>query len=400
MGYRPNLEPITHDLSPLTSLLMSSDDLRFWLRLAFVALPAGRCAQVLEAFQTPQKIFEAAQNNDLQLLEIVTASALERLRAHAERDVEKSLEAMETHAIRLLLLGDADYPAPLAAIPEPPPYLFIRGELKAEDELAVAIVGTRNVTEYGRGLAHKISADLAQRGVTIVSGLARGVDTAAHRGALDGGGRTLAVTACGLDIVYPSDNKDLMTEIAQNGAVLSEWPPTVPPESWRFPARNRIISGLAQGVVVVEAAEKSGALITARMANEEHGREVFAIPGNVHKSQSKGPHALIRDGATLIESADDIIAALNMRVITYEPKLAPEKPKEKPKEPPKPSAPKADLEPNEQRVWLLLDVEPRHIDDVAADAQMSASEINAAMVMLELKGVARRLPGNLFARIV
>ena len=180
-----------------------------------------------------------------------------------------------------------DYPAALAGLPDPPPYLFVRGTIEERDRAAVAIVGTRHATEYGKGIAAKLASDLAQRGVTVVSGLARGVDTQAHKGAVDAGGRTFAVCGCGLDVAYPSENRTLMEQIENAGACVSEFAPTVHPESWHFPARNRIISGLSVGVVVVEAAERSGALITADFALEQ-GREVFAVPGNIHKAQSKG----------------------------------------------------------------------------------------------------------------
>jgi len=231
--------------------------------------------------------------------------------------------------------------------------------------------------------------------VTVVSGLARGIDTAAHRGALEAGGRTFAVCGCGLDVVYPSENKGLMEEIAQNGAAFSEFAPTVHPESWHFPARNRIISGLSAGTIVVEAAEKSGALITSDFALEQN-REVFAVPGNVHKVQSRGCHSLIKQGATLVENVDDVITALNNQALPFvqaEPKASAKGEKQA-------ALPglRADLTPDENRVYLTLEVEPRHIDELAIAAKMNAGEINAALVMLEIKGVARRHPGNLFAR--
>jgi DNA processing protein len=400
-----------------------------WLRLAFVGLPAGRCASALARWSTPGALLEAAaaqRDDELLSTKGITPVTVERLREAATRDLSRAHAAMEEFSIRLLLLEDDEYPAALRAIDDPPPVLFVRGEIQPRDEIAVAIVGTRHATEYGRGLAHKFGRDLAARGVTVVSGLARGVDTAAHRGALEGGGRTFAVCGCGLDVAYPSENKKLMEEIAQSGAVFSEFAPTVHPEAWHFPARNRIISGLSCGTIVVEAAERSGALITADFALEQ-SREVFAVPGNIHKGQSKGCHALIKQGATLVENVDDIIGALNNRTLPFatenqsadQPDQAallqtgstrrstPEaKPpadstqKFAPQSTPD-SVPKVrpDLTPNENRVYLVLEIEPRHIDDLAQSAKMSAGEINAALVMLEIKGAARRLPGNAFARV-
>lgn len=371
-------------------MIIEKDD-EIWLRLAYVGLPAGRLAKILGRWKTPEALFEAAaRGDDGALLETsgITPQTLERLREAAERDLTKSLEAMDQFEIRMLLLEDESYPAFLRQIPDPPLYIFIRGELKPTDIKSVAIVGTRNVTDYGAGIAEKFAAELASHGFTIVSGLARGIDTFAHRGALRKG-RTLAICGCGLDVVYPSENKQLMADIIDNGACLSEYPPGDQPLNWHFPARNRIISGLSQAVVVVESGAKSGALITVDYALEQ-GKEVFAVPGNVHRMQSRGPHSIIKQGAHLAESVDDILAVLENRALpledaaksTFEAK------------------PRADLSATENRLMLLLDVEPQFIDDLAAAAKMSAAEANATLVMLEIKGVAKRLPGNTFARVV
>ena len=374
-----------------------------WLRLAFVGLPAGRCASALRHWNTPEELLQAAadgREDELLSTKGITPVTVERLKEASRRDLSKALNAMQEYSIRLLLLEDGEYPLALRSIPDPPPYLFVRGNVQQSDEVAVAIVGTRHATEYGRGLAHKFGHDLARRGVTVVSGLARGIDTMAHRGALEAGGRTFAVCGCGLDVVYPSENKKLMEEITQNGAAFSEFAPTVHPEAWHFPARNRIISGLSAGTIVVEAAERSGALITADFALEQ-SREVFAVPGNIHKGQSKGCHGLIKQGATLVEDIDDVIGALNNQALPFAAQAQHEKQATLNLNLSTPvAAPtvRADLTPNENRVYLVLEVEPRHIDDLAMAAQMSAGEINAALVMLEIKGVARRLPGNSFAR--
>lgn len=229
-----------------------TDEREAWLRLAFVGLPAGRCNAALEKWESPEALLQAARNGrDAELLSTqgITPTTVERLREAATRDLQKALDAMSTHGIRVLLREDEEYPTALRSIPDPPPYLFVRGTIEARDEVAVAIVGTRHTTEYGRGLASQFARDLAARGVTVVSGLARGVDTWAHKGALEAGGRTFAVCGCGLDVVYPSENKNLMLEIVNQGASLSEFAPTVHPEAWHFPARNRIISGLSAGVV-------------------------------------------------------------------------------------------------------------------------------------------------------
>ena len=422
--------PLAHALmndSALTNQEPSITDPRdfvreAWLRLAFVGLPAGRCGVALAKWGTPEALLAAAQaGRDDQLLATkgITPVTVERLKEAANRNIEKALAAMQEYSIRLLLLEDEEYPTALRSIPDPPLYLFVRGSIQETDEVAVAIVGTRHATEYGRGLAHSFGRDLARRGVTVVSGLARGIDTAAHRGALEGGGRTFAVCGCGLDVVYPSENKTLMEDIAANGAALSEFAPTVHPEPWHFPARNRIISGLSAGTIVVEAAERSGALITSDFALEQ-SREVFAVPGNVHKGQSKGCHGLIKQGATLVENVDDVINALNNQALPFvaqDQKPAGKKSARKNQAaneeqptlnlsagsgrsaaPLKPTV-RDDLTASENRVYLTLEVEARHIDEIALAAQMGAGEVNATLVMLEIKGVARRLPGNSFALV-
>ncbi len=399
----------THDMATrdVAHSTFDGEALDSWLRLAFVGLPAGRCRKALEQWQTPQLLLEAAlANRDDELLATqgITPSTVQRLREAARRDLKRALDAMQTFNIRLLLNSHDEYPTALRGIPDPPPYLFIRGSVRPEDEVAVAIVGTRQTTEYGRGIAEKFAADLAQRGVTVVSGLARGVDTAAHRGALEAGGRTFAVCGCGLDIVYPSDNQGLMEQVEGGGAAFSEFAPTVQPLSWHFPARNRIISGLSAGVIVVEGGERSGALITADFAGEQ-GRDVFAVPGNIHKAQSRGAHALIKQGATLVESADDVLEALNNRATPFErsatargARLSPDEKAIAREAERLKSLPRADLSETENRVYMALEVEARHIDDVATRAEMGAAQASATLMLLEIKGVARRLPGGMFAR--
>ena len=393
-----------------------SDDLEAWLRLAFVALPAGRCNLALESWKNPRELLEAAnRGHDDELLKTpgITPTTIERLRESSTRNLQPALEAMERCGIRLMLRSDSDYPKSLEAIPDPPPYIFVRGDVLPDDEIAVGIVGTRHTTDYGRGMAQNLARDLASRGVTVVSGLARGIDTSAHKGALEGNGRTFAVCGCGLDVVYPLENKGLMEQIVVSGAAWSEFAPTTHPEAWHFPARNRIISGLSAGIIVVEAGERSGALITADFAMDQ-GREVFAVPGNVHKPQSRGPHSLIKQGATLIESVDDVLQVLNNRAVPFERPAKTDTAKSvksstrkraqsDAKASAKPAAaqivgPRADLTAGENRVYLALNEEPRHLDDVAINAQMGAGEANSTLVILELKGHVRRLPGGMFVR--
>src|SRR5215468_12004292 len=218
--------------------------------------------------------------------------------------------ALDTRAAATqIALGDATYPENLREIVSPPPRLYVRGTLAEGDALAIAIVGSRQATSYGLAVAERFAADLAARGVTIVSGLARGIDTAAHRGALRAGGRTIAVLGSGVDVIHPVENRALAGRIEASGALISEFEPGMPPLAYHFPLRNRVIAGLALGVVVVEASEQSGALITARLA-AELGREVMAVPGRANSPSSRGAHALIRDGAALVETWEDVVAEL------------------------------------------------------------------------------------------
>jgi DNA processing protein len=411
-------------------------NLEAWLRLSFVNIPAGRCRSALERWGSPQALLEAAsRGRDDALLQTpgVTPTTIERLREASTRDISGALRAIDECGIWLLLDTSPLYPAALRAIHDPPVFLWVRGTLDERDEVAVGIVGTRRVSEYGRGMAQRLAGDLARAGVTVVSGLARGIDTAAHRGALEAGGRTLACCGCGLDIVYPGENRALMDAIIQNGATISEFAPTTHPEPWHFPARNRIISGLSAGIVVVEAAERSGALITADYAMEQ-GREVFAVPGNALKPQSRGPHGLIKQGAALVESAQDILEALDARALPFEPaarsvpppalgastsrrsasRATDSKPRAAQPELPMQDEPdgqgalqksetrapqvRAELSEEENRVYGALDYEARHIDSIAQDASMGAAQASATLLLLELKRLARRLPGGMFER--
>jgi len=279
--------------------------------------------------------------------------------------------------------GAPGYPQLLRAVPSPPA-LWVRGALAAEDALAVAIVGSRRATPYGLATAERIAAELAARGVTIVSGLARGIDTAAHRGALEAGGRTLAVLGCGIDIVYPPENRALVRAIEARGALLSQFAPGTPALPGHFPARNRTLAGLALGVLVVEAAERSGALITAGFAGDL-GREVFAIPGRITSDSSAGTNRLIQDGAKLVSCWQDIVSelsepwrrAVRSTVIDDAASTAPE------------------VESVEGRMLRLLTPdEPRHIEELIARGGFDPASAATALVVLELQGWVRQLAGQ------
>jgi DNA processing protein len=297
-------------------------------------------------------------------------------------DVDAELARMERHQVALLALGAAEYPAALASIPAAPHLLYYRGTIEPRDTRAVAIVGSRGCSPYGKRCAERLAADLTRAGYTVVSGLARGIDGAAHRGALQAGGRTLAVLAGGLSRIYPPEHKELAAQVQTAGAVLSEAAMDQEPMANMFPARNRIISGLSQAVVLVEAAARSGALITAEHAAHQ-GRPVFAVPGAIDSPASAGTHALIRQGAVLCRGAEDVIEELTGLPGMTTSASAP--------------APPA-LDAVQQQIWEFLGNEPRHLDEIVQSLGVSVPRLTGLLLTLEMKRIVRRLPGNRYER--
>jgi DNA processing protein len=298
--------------------------------------------------------------------------------------------------IRTILINDAEYPEILKKIHSPPKILYINGSFKEDDDLAVAIVGSRRASRYGIEMSEKLGYDLALRGVTVVSGMARGVDSAAHRGALTAKGRTIAVMGSGHGHIYPPENKDLYRRIAESGAVISEFENDISPLPRNFPIRNRIISGLTLGIVVVEAAKNSGALITADFALEQ-GREVFAVPGKISSLTSEGTHELIKDGAKLVQSAEDIMEELSLREI--EPEAGRER--EIREENISKKTTKYvynSLSCDERKVYKILSDEPLYIDDVVKGSGIELSKASKVLLAMELKRLIKELPGKQFVR--
>jgi DNA processing protein len=306
---------------------------------------------------------------------------------------EAALERMARRGYRLLVLGDADYPPLLAAIPDPPIALTVWGELLREDALGLSIVGARRATPYGRDTARRLSRDLASFGLTIVSGLARGIDAAGHEGALEASGRTLAVLGSGLDNLYPSEHRTLAERIAERGAILSEFDLDEPPHARNFPRRNRIITGLTLGTLVVEAAAKSGSLISARLALEQD-REVFAVPGPVGSPGSEGVHALLRDGARLVTRAEDVLEELRVEVREALKHRAPERREERRER----SADGGTLDAEEQAVvaLLLASHDALDLDLILDELSLPVDRALAALGRLEVMGRVTRLPGGLY----
>jgi DNA processing protein len=284
---------------------------------------------------------------------------------------------------------DPTYPARLKMIADPPPLLYITGTLTEQDELAVAIVGARNATMAGRAMTEELSHDLAEAGMTVVSGLARGVDAAAHRGALAAQGRTIAVLGCGIDRTYPLEHERLRRQIEEQGAIVSETPMGAPPLSHHFPRRNRIISGVSLGVIVTEAAINSGSLITARLAAEQ-GREVFAVPGFVKDATSRGTNALLKEGAALIERAQDVIDSILPQL------EQPLRLRLKPAREKNMSVPP--LGDDDQRVYDVLSYAPLTVDDVVVTTGLSVSTVMASLLSLELRQRVRQVPGQRYLR--
>lgn len=302
---------------------------------------------------------------------------IERLvQARQSVDLLKVWEKITEQGIRIVTWLDENYPSRLKEIDQPPPVLYLRGDYLPDDQFAVAIVGTRRVTPYGRQVADELASFLAANGITVISGLARGVDAIAHSAAVRAGGRTLAVLGSGVDRIYPPEHRALAEQICAHGALVSDYAPGTPPDAVNFPPRNRIISGLSMAVVVVEAGETSGALITAEFAAEQ-GREVFAVPGNIFAPQSKGTNKLIQQGAQPLLSVQDLMQALDLNRLSEQKvarRLLP-------------------ADETEARLLNVLSNEPLHVDEIRQRAGMPIEQVSATLVMMELKGLVRQVGG-------
>lgn len=348
-----------------------------WVALAMVpGLSPGRYHALL-AQETPPEIFRASRRALAARVGAKMAKAISEF--DRDRAIGRQRREAERVGARPVTLKDADYPPALRVIPLPPPFLFVRGSLAPEDALAIAIVGSRRPSPYGLKTAARLAGDLASRGVTVVSGFARGIDTAAHRGALEAAGRTLAVLGSGVDVIYPPENRGLVEAVTRRGAVISEFPMGTPPLSVHFPRRNRVIAGVSLGTAVVEAAEKSGALITAGCAGE-FGREVFAVPGNVSSATSGGTNRLIQDGAKLVSGWEDVVGELPeawRRCLR-----------------PVAAAPRPAAEGAEGALLGLLSDEPVGIEALIRSSGLSSGQVAALLTTLQLKGLVRQLPGQ------
>lgn len=376
-----------------------SEGIEDWLRLRHAeGVGPILFGRLLKHFGTLDRIFGASVQSLCQVEGIGVRTAERIVSTRHLFDAAKEMETASRHGVRILHWDDPFYPPALKAIDDPPPVLYVKGTLERSDSLAVAIVGSRHCTHYGVEQTERFSHLLAAAGLTIVSGLARGIDSAAHRGALSAGGRTLAVQGCGLAHCFPPENKKLFEKITASGAVISELPITYEPLSENFPGRNRIIAGLSMGVIVVEAAPRSGALITAKAALE-YNREVMAVPGRIDSPTSKGPHELIKQGARLVDSVEEIMDTLGIvgqglkEHVNQKAEQAAQRVQTSLFD-----VSRLNLSDSEQAVYAVLDKNPVHIEEVIACAEVPAGQVHAALISLQLKGIVKQLPGSMFIK--
>jgi len=358
---------------------MLKSHIKDWLALSFIpGLGKRTYLKLLKEFGHPRAVLEAKEEA------LKRASLGEGLIRAIKgydwhKEVERELERISNLNIRFITYHDKNYPSLLKEIHDPPPFLYVKGDVEILNRPMIAIVGSRLASVYGLKIATNLALELSGLGIIVVSGLARGIDTAAHQGAIRAGGKTIAVLGCGIDIVYPRENKRLYEKIPEAGALISEFHLGTPPEAKNFPVRNRIISGLSLGVIIVEAAKRSGSLITARLALEQ-GREVFAVPGQIDSFRSEGTHKLIKQGAKLVEKVEDVLEEIGQFQDLY-------KKKEE----------TIQLNPGEEEIFLLLDT-PKYLDELAQQLKRPIGEVSSRLMTMEIRGLVRQLPGKQYVK--
>ncbi|WP_010249083.1 DNA-processing protein DprA [Acetivibrio cellulolyticus] len=363
------------------------DNMEYWVWLGSIpGIGAVKSKKLLDFFEDPYNVF-TAKELDFASFSFLSRTDVENLVNKGNKEkVKKHIENINANDIKIVTIKDENYPEYLKNIYDPPITLYMKGNMTKQEKY-LAVVGSRKATSYGLNMAEVVSRELSRCGITVVSGMARGIDTFAHKGALSVGGKTVAVLGCGLDIVYPYENKKLMENIIENGACLSEFLPGTQPVAGNFPARNRIISGISMGVIVIEAGERSGSLITANFALEQ-GREVFALPGNVNSLNSTGTNKLIKEGAKMVTSLEDILEEIGAyfndnNKDSFTKKLKDDKLLK-------------GLDKDEVKIVECLKLEPTHIDIIANKTGLNIKVINSVIVMLELKGLVEQLPGKVY----
>jgi len=360
------------------------EEYAFWLALSRIrGLGGVGFKRVAEHFTQPTAVFDASEEELTQVPGLDRPAIEGILNFSGWEEIEKEIDRAFEAGVAILPYTDSHYPGRLRMIPDPPPALYLKGELRSEDEKAVAVVGSRSASEYGLRMTRQLSGSLAQMGFTVVSGMARGIDGQAHQSALEAGGRTIAVLGSGVDVVYPPEHGGLYAEICGRGAILSELSMGTPPFPFNFPARNRLISGLSLGVIVVEATEKSGSLITASLAVEQ-GREVFAVPGEAGLSRSRGTHRLIREGAKLVERAEDVVEEIAPQLL--------ERARTAPSAPPLP----VDLSGEAKAILESLLSSALQIDELIQTSGLSSARVSELLLDLEIRGLVKQMPGKRF----
>jgi DNA processing protein len=358
---------------------MRDEEKKYWIGFsAFAGIGPKRFALLRNYFGSAKKAWEASFEELSQVgLEEKLLTSFVNFREKA--DLNSYFLRLRENRIECQTFLDKNYPKNLKKIDNPPFILYVKGEIKAQDDLALAVVGTRKMTTYGREVTEILTKQIIACGLTVVSGLARGIDTVAHQTALKNGGRTIAVLACGLDMIYPPENKKLAEEIVKShGALVSEFPPGCQAVPGNFPARNRIIAGLSLGTLVIEGAQDSGSLITARHAIEQ-GREVFAVPGPITSPNSNGPFWLIKQGAKLVANVDDILEELNISVGRKNKACLPKVREIKPENP------------EEERILMIIKDESKHIDEIVRETGMNVGQVMSLLTMMEIKGLVKSL---------
>lgn len=343
-----------------------------------------RFMNLIRKFETAENVFKAGEK-EIRGVEGITEKIAKRIvAAKTKNGIKSVMEKLKKHKAETLTINDPEYPELLSSIYDPPPVLYVRGKIEKRDRIAIALVGSRVASYYGKSVSEKLAFELSKMGVTIVSGLARGIDTSAHRSALKSGGRTIGVLGSGINVPYPKENANLMDEMAERGAVVTEFPVDAEPDKFNFPLRNRIISGLSLGTVVVEAAKRSGSLITADCALEQN-REVFAVPGNVTQKNSEGANRLIKNGAKLVENADDIVEEIAM--LSGEIGLLDRQEK-----------PRPEMNKDEEVIYGIISDEPQYIDEFVRKSGMPVQKVSALLMNLELKQAVKQIQGKLYVR--
>ena len=389
----------------MQSSVLSREEEIYWLALKLVpGLGTRTSGKLLERFRTPQAIFRASRT-ELEAAGLSGAVAQSIASGCSFDDAAAQQQKMLDTGAEVVTIGDSRYPNPLREIFDPPLVLFVRGRIELLSSIALGVVGTRRPTPYGVAVSERLSGDLAHAGLTIASGMARGIDTAAHRGTLAVGGDTIAVLGCGVDIVYPSENKKLAADIATRGLIVSEFPMGATAFPQNFPIRNRIISGMSVGVLVVEGAQYSGSAITAKLAMDQ-GREVFAVPGNITSKLSWGPNLLIKQGARLVQDWNDVIVELPPEsrrhlIDKSRKRLLGDAATSEPEQASLLTGPTPELGEIARKALAALQVDVAvHLDDLLEKVEdISPSELIAALFELEMLGLVKQLPGKNFVKV-